>query len=378
MNHFPLDIAYGSSFCNRDKERLQLKKNINAVRHTVIVAPRRYGKSSLAIKTLEENKILYGDVDYFNAFTDELILKRTLKAVEALLARLFPIKNLATSAVKKVSEFLTSVKLGLQFGEAGASVSITPTSENPLDTMLDVLEGLSKLLEKHNKKAVILMDEFQSIASAKNIAVIEALIRSVAQKSKNLTFIFSGSNRHLLTEMFEDRSRPLYKMCDKIHLDRISQQSYEPFLQAAAQESWKNLLDDKIINTILLCTQRHPYYVNRLCAKLWDADEKPTQANVESAWVDILKAEKGGIENDIELLGFNQRMLLNTLAQYKKVKAPTSQQFSVLSQLPSVSAGQAMKALVKKDLVYINSESCYRILDPLMEFYLQLQLERES
>ena len=89
-------------------------------------------------------------------------------------------------------------------------------------TILNILERIEKLSKKYNKKLVLFFDEFQRIYQIAESHPIESVIRQVAQLTKTMSFIFSGSNRHLLYQIFNDRSRPFYKLCDRISLERIS------------------------------------------------------------------------------------------------------------------------------------------------------------
>src|SRR5204863_3296258 len=123
----------------------------------------------------------------------------------------------------------------------------------------------------------------------------------VAQKTKYVTFVFSGSNRKLLKTMFEDENRPLYKLCWKLSLQRITAEHYSKHLQKAAQQAWKQKLSENVLNNILNITERHPFYVNKLCDRLWSCckDKPPSMDDVNAAWMAILNEEKSDVVKDI-------------------------------------------------------------------------------
>lgn len=52
-DYFPLGKAHGKAFCNREYETEWLLKNINSAKHSLVMAPRRFGKSSLAERGVE-------------------------------------------------------------------------------------------------------------------------------------------------------------------------------------------------------------------------------------------------------------------------------------------------------------------------------------
>lgn len=120
---------------------------------------------------------------------------------------------------------------------------------------------------------------------------IEGAIRHVAQESENLRFIFSGSNRHILANMFDDRSSPLYMLCDRIAIDRIHKQDYIAYLNKIAKKTWKENLDSIAIDEIFKLTERHPYYMNVLCDKVWTYSEEklPTIEVINLAWQEYMK-----------------------------------------------------------------------------------------
>ncbi len=136
---------------------------------------------------------------------------------------------------------------------------------------------------KENLSLVMFIDEFQRLKEISQDYSIEAAIRQVAQISKKITYIFSGSNRHLVEDMFFDSNRPFYKMCDTIYLGRIANEHYIDYIQTAAHEQWNAYLTENTIIRILELTENHPYYVNYLCSKLWLYD-LPSEADVDACW----------------------------------------------------------------------------------------------
>lgn len=108
-------------------------------------------------------------------------------------------------------------------GTDGVNIELIPEKgSDPANVIMESLQMLENILKKKGKKAVFFIDEFQEIGVLANSSGIEGAIRHVAQESENLCFVFSGSNRHILANMFDDRSSPLYMLCDRISIDRIS------------------------------------------------------------------------------------------------------------------------------------------------------------
>jgi hypothetical protein len=116
-------------------------------------------------------------------------------------------------------------------------------------------------------------------------------IRSVAQSAKALSFVFLGSERTLLAQIFEDRERPLYMLCDHLEIGRIDAAAYRTFLNEAARLQWNAPMPEQAVESLLSCTERHPFYVNALARALFDQKAVPTLPAVENAWTRLMAQE---------------------------------------------------------------------------------------
>ena len=157
-------------------------------------------------------------------------------------------------------------------GTQGVSLALIPTQESdPATNIMDALLALEDFLAKKKKRAILFLDEIQEIGEVAEGRGIEGAIRHVAQETKYLCFVFSGSNRHLLSRMFYDKNRPLYKLCDRIVVERIGQEDYEKHINKLSKKRWKAIWKDSALSTLFELTECHPYYVNNLCLRLWDS-----------------------------------------------------------------------------------------------------------
>jgi uncharacterized protein len=359
MDYFPLALAAGRAFCNRTKEQKILKYNIEEARPTLIISPRRYGKTSLALYTIKKVKVDYAQFDFLSAVDEKDIEKIILKGVGQLLGRL---ENTPKKILKLATDFFSGLSIKLGLDKVGLTVEINKRSNDSSDNILGILERLEKLSEKQNKKIVLLFDEFQRVYQISKNQAVESVIRQVAQASKRLVFIFSGSSRHLLHKMFNDRDRPFYKLCDKITVNRIDEQDYISYINNAADK--ENIrISNKEIKQIFNHTARHPYYINLLCSRLWKL-KKVILSDVDIAWAEYLNEERSQVANELELLSNSQRKLLITLSRSGGTDAPRSQEFQALAGMPGATIAQALKFLEQKDYVYKDINQIYRVLDP--------------
>ncbi len=233
-----------------------------------------------------------------------------------------------------------------------------------------LVEKLDDYVVKSKKEAVLFMDEFQTIAEVVNNNSIEAAIREAAQKAKAVCYVFSGSNRHLIESMFNDRNRPFYNLCDQLTLNRIDSKHYIPYINKAAKAKWDQELPVSLIEIILSITDCHSYYVNKLCSIIWRNTQIPITEDIENAWAQYVDESTSRVEQELSLLTLNQRKLLLNLAISHVIKEPFGQECALLWGMSSTSIHRAMEALLVRDYVFVDQSGAYKILDPLFRSVL--------
>jgi len=367
-DYFPLGVAAGLAFCNREQEARLLTENLKNGKHTLLMAPRRYGKSSLALQAIKKSNLPCSEIDFYMASNEKAIETYLLDGViDAIGKTLGPIDKIITS----IKRYVKNLKPKLDIGTASLKLELTVDIES--DPAANVKEGLlllEKLLEEKGKHVVLLLDEFQNVGIIAKGKGIEGAIRHVAQKTKYLTIIFSGSNRKLLKTMFEDDTRPLYKICWKLSLKRISSEHYQNHLQKAARFAWKQALSDEVVNTIIMLTEKHPYYLNKLCDKLWTyyPNKPPSQEETEETWKEILEEEKSDAVKEISLLSPGQKNVLLYIAKGSTSQI-TSKKAILELQMTSSSILAALEGLEEKDVIE-KENSSYQIINPIVKFYV--------
>ena len=213
---FPQKLALGDNFCNRVEEQEKLRGNILGVRPTLIMSPRRYGKTSLGVYVIEQLKIPYSHLDLFPLASSQDVQNVILGGIGEIIAS---IESTTSKALKAVSDFFSELSISFKLIGTKIEVDLMRSSKGESKTILTALKLLDNILVKRKNKAILFLDEFQRLSQMQEPEVIEGAIRHIAEKTNNIVFLFSGSNRHLLGKMFDDRQRPLYKLCDRIHLD---------------------------------------------------------------------------------------------------------------------------------------------------------------
>ena len=370
--YFPLGIAKGRAFCNRVIERKRLKDNIRASRHSLVISPRRYGKSSLVLYVMNELKILGTRVDLFVTTDERKIEQEIIAGVKNIISQVVPKHEQVLQTIK---DYIKKLELKLIVGSDGVNLELIPTGEtDPARSIKSTLLLLEHILVTKRKKAVFFIDECQEIGIVASNKGIEGAIRHVAQEVQQLTFIFSGSNRYMLGQMFNDRSRPLYKLCDRVTLNRIHKQDYELFIQKISIEQWGDKLPINVISKVFTATELHPYYINVLCGRIWDifTEKSPTRnTQIEKIWTDYTEEQKSEIAKELSLLSELQKKLIISIALGNNRNLTGKK---VLQRLNTTSAAvvKALNVLEDRDYIYASANGGYNVLDPLIKMSIKL------
>lgn len=367
MDYFPLSLAGGKSFCNRKAELQHIQDNIKKCVPTLVASPRRYGKTSLVLQSIRSVKCEYTQFDFLSATEPADIEHIILNGIGQLIARL---AKGPQKALKLATELLADLNIKISLGMPGVSVTIDHKDDKPAYNILKVIKRIEQFAEKKKIKIVLFFDEFQHLYQITEDHAIESVLREVAQSSKSLSFIFSGSNRNLLNQMFDDSERPFYKLCDKITLDRIHAEDYIDYMQHAAKQQWRKQLEEASLTDIFLVTQRHPYYINLLCSRLWRLNAPPSSKDVISSWQQYVMEERAQVATELDLMSKNQSKLLIKIARIGEIAQPKGIAFQTEANMSNASIAQALTFLEKRDYVMLNQNGAYQVLDPLISAVL--------
>src|SRR3990167_3309769 len=365
---FPIGIATGDAFCNRVEERAHLAKNVQNNRHTVLLAPRRYGKTSLVNQVMSELKLPFCSMDFLLCANSQAVKARIIEKVGELLFQLLP-KTKQASA--KIFSIFKKMRPEIVLSAAGQKIILyAPDNDSmPEQTISDVLMNLDKTAIAAKKRVVIFMDEFQQVGQLNDGHTVEAAIRHAVERSKNVSYVFSGSNRHMLLQMFSEKSRPFYRLCETMVLNRIGEADYVPFIQKQSKIKWKKETPSDVLRFILSLSERHPNYVNLICNHLWMEGELPSIETIELFWKKYIESEKSIFVTELSSLSNNQKIIMLALAK-KPTHQPFHNDYLKMTGLTISSQKQALNKLILKDCVFTNELGIVSVLDPGMKSYI--------
>jgi len=370
-NPFHLKGYYGPNlFCDRTNEIQKLTENINNDVNTTLFSIRRMGKTGLIhhlFHTLQKQKT--HSCIYVDIYATQSLSEFTNQLASAILNE-FP-KN--KSAGSKFLDFIKALSPVISYdaftGVPQISFSYTQSKQYEYS-----LKGLFAFLDLQNKQIVIAIDEFQQIVNypEKNT---EALLRTIIQSLKNITFIFSGSHKHLLSEIFNSAKRPFFSSAQSLYLDSISEKEYTLFIKKIFVNR-KRKIDKQSIEFILQWTKRHTYYTQALCNKIFAQGSIDVTINdVYNACDTLLEEQENIFFQYRNLLTSAQWNLLKAIAKEDKVYHPTGIKFISTYKLGNpASVKRSLESIVQKEMVYkkITSEtSYYQVYDCFLSRWLE-------
>jgi len=365
---FPLTVVLGKAFCNRTEERHIVKQYVNNGRHTVLMAPRRYGKTSLIHQVLHEMKVPHTVVELTLATCFEDVQRMLIDHVSGLLYSILPKASKAKQNILSLFSWLRP-EIVLGIGKQKLIFHPEVEKQNPIDSVSKLLKKLNDAAQLVGKRVVIVLDEFQQLNEMED-HTLEAAIRHAMQYATHVSYLFSGSNRRMLQSMFNDKNRPFYNSCEVIHLDRISRKDYQSFIQHAAHDVWEKSIPQEALEELFLLTEFHPNYINRICGHFWLTKEFPTEKRVLEYWKAYVVSKGAEFTRELLRLSKNQRKVLAFFAEHP-AKHTSSHEVCMRVALPEASVRQAVKALFADDYLYKDQEGVTRVLDPAIRDFIK-------
>ena len=225
-------------FCDREKELQSLLSIVTNGANATLISSRRMGKTVLIYRLFDEIKEKKMDIDTF--YVDIYATQTTEDFITAFAEAIMNTYNKKITLPKKFLKAIGGMKPTLSFDKLTGSpeLSLTFNSDNE---KLNTLKSIFDFLENHDKPVIVAFDEFQQIREYKGI-YMEAVLRTHIQTLRNVNFIFCGSRRHIMADMFINARMPFYCSTMNVHLDKIPIEKYTEFINRLFTENGKQIL----------------------------------------------------------------------------------------------------------------------------------------
>jgi uncharacterized protein len=371
-------LALDEVFVDREDELRALADDMRSGQDVVLLAPRRYGKSSLVFRAIQEATAAGALVAYCD------LLRTPTKA------------RFAAALAETVLDDLTSPLGGLVERAAGLvrSLRVRPTIEvdpddgrvrfvfEPTRNQRDIDEALERLLElpgriaaERDRRTVLVLDEFQEVVRLDEN--LPNVMRSVFQTQPEVCHVYLGSKRHVLEGLFNDRNEPFWRSARHMGLGRIPRASFAPYLRARF-ESTERTADDDAVELLLDITDGHPYATQELAFFTWThvpRGHAAHAADVRAGLADVLNAEHNSLARIWDGATQNERLVL--LALSDGPQSIYAEQTRRTAGLPSATFVQrAIRGLLREDVIEKQPDGRYAICEPFLPQWLEREQAR--
>jgi AAA+ ATPase superfamily predicted ATPase len=368
MNPFSYGtIVKNEHFFDRHEECSKIVSTLANGNNIVLFAPRRYGKTSLVFKVIEElesKNILCIYFDFMPVFSIESFVVNYLEAIKKKQTNIQNFIQTFTEVIRNIRPKLTFDMSGNP--EFGIDLMEQSISSQTLSEVLDLPQKLSQ----KGKHIVVVFDEFQEITKFEKFS-FESLLRSKIQQ-QNVNYLFLGSKTHLLNEMFNNKKRAFYNSASHIQLNTLPREETVSYIQRQFKGSGININRE---NSILLIDEAAdiPYYIQFLAAEVWQFVINSVH-EVNSEIIKICSNKIIEYKQDYYFELFDRQSVL----QKKILKALVisgenifSTQYSQQFRLSAASSIQKAILVLMENGLIDKTQNTYFISDPFFKRYIQ-------
>ena len=344
----------GENFTDRKNETKRLLLNFQQGINTILISPRRIGKTSLVRKVCElaqsdDLKIVYLDIfscrsdrEFYDAFATAILRQTSSKLEEWI-----------DNAKRFLSRITPKFSIGTDpMTDFSVSLELNTKSED----VTDILQLPEKIALEKGIKIVVCIDEFQQISEFSDSKIFQKRLRTVWQLQENVSYCLFGSKKHLMNELFERRSLPFYKFGDALYLQKIDTEDWVKYICERFEVTNKSIspsLAEKIAKRV----DNHSSYVQQLAWLVWiHTDKIATEENFEEAWQDLLDQNTPLFEKQTENLTMYQLNFLKAIIDGVSKEFTTKTVLEKYNLGTSSSVAVVKRALIKKELIDIEKK----------------------
>jgi hypothetical protein len=354
-------------FTNRQTDIKRLTGNLQNHINTILISPRRWGKSSLVRKVTEEIRSRSTRVimlDLLSIRNEEefykVLAKETIKATS----------NKLTEWIETGREFLKHITPKISLGtDPTQDFDISFEWKELEKNYAEILNLPQKIAKKKKMHLIVCIDEFQNCESFRESKLFQKRLRTEWQHHHHVTYCLYGSRQHMMAELFEKQSNPFYKFGDVMYLPKIFRNDWISFIQEQFKATKKNINEENA-NLIAALVQDHSYYVQQLSYLVWMATSKTvTQEVVMTAIEDLLAQNSMLYTRDTENLTNAQFNYLKALAEGVHSGLSSRDVMHKYQLGTSANALKIKKGLIQKEL--IDDTNGIHFLDPVYELWFK-------
>ena len=355
-------------FCDRSEETAFLRKQIQNGRDVALISPRRIGKSGLIQHFFNQPDF---KEQYYTFFVDIYATTSFAEFVYLLGKEIYEqLKPLSTQWKERFFQIISSFRVGFKLDPMTGTPSLD-LGLGDIQKPQTTLDEIFSYIEEADKPCIIAIDEFQQIGeyAEKNI---EALLRTKIQKCHRAQFIFAGSKRHMMSNMFNSPSKPFYQSAISMGLEPIPVNIYTDFAMNLFEERGKHI-EREVVEEVWRVFNGYTWFVQMIMNELFALtipNGVCAQEMIEEARRNIIMAQENSYKDIMSQLPPKQKIVLQAIAKEGLAQNITSSKFIKKYSLSSASSVQAaVKLLLKNDLI-TQTDTGYRVYDFFLSEWL--------
>ncbi len=361
------------NFIGRKEEIRRLKMNFEEGINTILISPRRWGKTSLVRKVcdvVDRKKVIPVFVDIFKCKTEYEFYNALAEAV---------LKQTASKAelwMDNARDFIARLSPKVSFSpepnsEFALSLGISPKTHAPEE----ILSLAEEIAQKKQKRIVVCIDEFQQIGEMADSVSIQKRLRSVWQHQRLTSYCLFGSKKHTMMNVFQKRNMPLYQFGDFKFLDKIPTETWVEYIVQHFKDRQRTISTEQAAKICQLVDNYSSYVqqLSWLVFSLIDEGQVVTDEHLKQGVKDLLNSQEQLFMQQIEpLTAYQMNFLRCILSGHHDDFGETAVREEF--QLGSVSNITRLKtALVDKDIVEMSGKRYY-ITDPVFALWFRSRM----
>lgn len=366
------DLALDEAFTDRAPELAALKADIRNGQNVAIIAPRRYGKSSLVRRATQEllaEDFLVVEVDLMSTPSKEKFAAKLAKSIHDDVATvLFKAKErLRMFSALRVVPVVT---INPDDGAPSFSFSTAQSDEDIDATIERLLELPAQLASDQGRRVVVFFDEFQEITGID--PRLPAQMRAVFQQQPHVSHVYSGSRRDMMQRLFNDENEPFYRSAKVVELGEIPAELFKRFVRDQFERTDRKVAAE-VLDGLLGITKGHPYATQELAYALWEEVPDGFTAgptDLERALAAVLRSETAHFTLVWDNASRAQRLILQALAA--EPGRPFTASYRQRHQLPGTSGVQrGLEPLLADELVRKLQDGSYDVMEPFLREWIR-------
>ena len=366
-------LATKENFIDRNEDRAMLKQLLTSHINVMLISPRRWGKSSLVKRSMEELASERKDIRvcFIDAFSigSEAEFYRTFasKVIECASTKF---EKWAEDAKNLLNGVIPQLVIKDQVTDFMAfDIKFKPEEKDKL-SILQLPETLAK---QKGIRIIVCIDEFQQLSNLAEYKDMEGKMRSVWQQQELTTYCMYGSKRHMMMDIFNNSNNPFYRFGQVVFLDKITKNNWMPFIIEGFRKTNKHISED-YASKICDIVECHSWYLQQLSFFIWNQTEKDVTAEEFSYGVkQLININTPMFQSDINKLTPAQLELLRAIAagETKFSSAEVNSKYNLGN--PNTLA-KNKRSLQEQDIIEKTKDNTFHFVDPIFKLWIEKEM----